>query len=165
MAERAAAGAWPSDHAGLRVLTHEECQRLLRDTVVGRVAFPAEGEVEILPVVYGLDGDAVVFRSTSGAKLSAAINGAAVAFEIDGYDLEQRRGWSVVVKGTAEVIYEGEAADRLSANPTRAWIEDLAAGQAFHWVRIRPYSVTGREIPARQVAAATAAGSPGGESR
>ena len=38
----------------------------------------------ITPVNYVLDGGTVTFRTDAGSKLSAALQGAAVAFEVDG---------------------------------------------------------------------------------
>jgi hypothetical protein len=57
-------------------------------------------------VCYALDGDTVVFQTDPGTKLHGAIRDA-VAFEIDGVDGD-RRGWSVLVVGRAELV--GDAA-------------------------------------------------------
>ena len=79
------------DHSGLGVLSREECLRRIRTARVGRVAFVENGEPVILPVNHGLDGDAVVFRTAPGSKLTAAENDEPVAFEVDAFDVDRLR--------------------------------------------------------------------------
>jgi nitroimidazol reductase NimA-like FMN-containing flavoprotein (pyridoxamine 5'-phosphate oxidase superfamily) len=138
---------WAIDHAGMRVLSDEECVTLLGSRQVGRVAFPLDGEVEIFPVAFVLDGSAVVFRSTTGTKLAAALDQAAVAFEVDRFEPASRAGWSVVVKGTCEEVHDEAAQARLDSIGFRTWVERPETASQFRWVRIRPYSVTGRALP------------------
>lgn len=135
------------DHAGLSVLSVAECTALLAAGQVGRVAFLADGEPEIFPVTYLTDGSAVVFRSAVGSKLSAALEQAAVAFEIDGVDVAHRHGWSIVVKGTCEEVVDDPSLSRLEATGFQSWIETTETAERFRWIRIRPYSITGRQIP------------------
>ncbi|CAI7974399.1 conserved hypothetical protein [Frankia sp. Hr75.2] len=134
------------DHAGLSVLSVAECATLLAAGQVGRVAFLADGEPEIFPVTYLVDGSAVVFRSAVGSKLSAALEQAAVGFEIDGFDAVHRHGWSVVIKGTCEEVQDDASLSRLEATGFRAWTETTEMTGQFRWIRIRPYSITGRQI-------------------
>ncbi|HEX5671975.1 MAG TPA: pyridoxamine 5'-phosphate oxidase family protein, partial [Acidimicrobiia bacterium] len=94
----------PTDHAGMEVLGHAECLRLLWSHQVGRIGFIDAGEPQILPVHYRLHDGRVVFRSAVGAKLDAAMRQAPVAFEVDGVDDERGAGWSVVVHGTAAEV-------------------------------------------------------------
>ena len=61
----------PLDHSGLGVLPLEECRRRLQAAKVGRVSFVDQGEPVILPVNHALDGEAVVFRTAAGSKLTA----------------------------------------------------------------------------------------------
>ena len=131
------------DHAGLAVLPHEECLRRLRQARLGRVAFVYQGEPVILPVNHGMDGDAVVFRTAPGAKLFAADGELPVAFEVDGIDVDRRAGWSVVVRGTATTVDDEADIARLTLLGVEPWA-DLT--ERKNWVRIRAYSVTGREV-------------------
>ena len=41
---------WPTDHAGLAVLSVAECLELVAGGPVGRVAFARDGDIEVLPV-------------------------------------------------------------------------------------------------------------------
>jgi len=138
----------PLDHSGLGVLSHDECLRRIRDTQIGRVAFVDDGEPMILPVNHGLDGDAVVFLTAPGAKLLAADRELPVAFEVDAYDADRRAGWSVLVRGTASTVEDPAEVSRLNQLGVSPWA-DLA--ERINWVRIRTYSLTGREVvhPAR----------------
>ena len=138
----------PLDHSGLGVLSKEECLRRLRAARVGRVAFIERGEPVILPVNHGVDGEAVVFLTAPGSKLVAADNELPVAFEVDGYDADRRAGWSVVIRGTATSVEDQADIARLNLIGVSPWA-DLV--ERNHWVRIRGYSLTGREVvhPAR----------------
>ena len=134
---------YPTDHAGLAVLPLEDCLRLLGSVPVGRIGFHADGEIEVLPVNHVVDGHSVAFRTAAGSKLSAIEGQSHVVFEADDYDAGRRAGWSVVVNGHAQVVYEDaeiEALDRLGLD---SW-----ADQADRplWIRIRPESVSGRLI-------------------
>jgi uncharacterized protein len=134
----------PTDHAGLEILPLAECLRLLASVPVGRVGFRADGEVVVLPVNYVVDGQDVVFRTARGSKLSAAEDQNLVAFEADDYDPQTRSGWSVMISGHAETVYEDTQIQRLARLDLHPWA--TAVDRPF-WVRIRPTSVTGRQIP------------------
>jgi uncharacterized protein len=134
----------PIDHAGLEPLPFDECLRLLASVPVGRVGFCADGEVVLLPVNHAVDRQDVVFRTVRGAKLSAAEAKNTVAFEADSYDPEARSGWSVLVNGRAEAVYEDDEIRRLDRLGLYPW---AAAVDRPFWIRIRPTSVTGRRTP------------------
>lgn len=130
------------DRTGVEVLERDACLRLLRSNSVGRVAAMSGGRPIVLPVNYAMDGDSVVFRTAPGTKLTAAVRGAAVAFEIDHADPVFHTGWSVMVSGWAEEVIDAEAIERLERLPLRAW----APGEKEHWVRISAEAVTGRRV-------------------
>ena len=136
--------AHPTDHAGLEMLPLDECLRLLASVPVGRVGLHADGEVVVLPVNHVVDGQDVIFRTAPGSKLSAAEAQSLVVFEADHYDPESRTGWSVLVNGHAEVVYEDAEISLLDSLGLQPWAD--AVDRPF-WVRIRPTSVTGRLIP------------------
>ena len=131
------------DHRGLRVLTLEECVQRLQSTPVGRVAFVHDGEPVVLPVTYAVDGLDVVFRSTWGSKLEHAQHAGTIAFEIDDVDVGHRTGWSVVVNGVADVVYEPAEATRLDALDVPVWAR---TAEPTFWVRVRAEQVSGRAI-------------------
>jgi uncharacterized protein len=135
----------PTDRAGLEVLSFEECLRLLAAVPVGRVGLVADGEIVVLPVNHMVDGQDPVFLTGRGSKLSAAEQQNVAAFEADHFDEQSRTGWSVLVTGHAEVIYEEAEIERLSRCGLRPW---PSAAQRPVWMRIRALSVTGRRVPA-----------------
>lgn len=138
---------YPTDHAGLEMLPLADCLRLLTTVPVGRLGFDVDGEVVILPVNHAVDGDTVVFRAAAGSKLSAAEGQRTVVFEADDYDARTRTGWSVLVNGRAETIYDETEIQALGRLELAPWPD---AVDRPSWVRIRPSSVTGRRIPARE---------------
>ena len=119
------------------VLSTNECWALLRDSVVGRLAVTVVGSPDIFPVNPIVDHGSIVFRTSAGTKL-AATKGKDVAFEVDGYDTETARAWSVVVKGRAHEILEVEEILRALRLPLYPW----QPGRKPRFVRIVPASVT-----------------------
>ena len=126
---------------GFTVLDESECNALLPTQRVGRVAVNAE-HLAVLPVVYALlDGD-VVFRTAPGDKLVAAARHESVTFEIDEYDTDERRGWSVNVVGVAAEIVHPDDLARVHALDLPAWGGEVRD----RFVRIRATHVTGRRL-------------------
>ena len=135
---------YPTDHAGLEILPFDRCLQLLATISVGRVSFFADGEIVVLPVNHVMDGSNPVFRTARGSKLSAAEGQNVVAFEADEYDHRSQSGWSVLVNGRAEAIYEEAEIRRLNRLGLHPWV--TAVDRPF-WIRIRPTSVSGRQTP------------------
>jgi uncharacterized protein len=127
---------------GIEVLDREACLRLLRSHTVGRLGALSGGRPIVLPINYAMDDDSVVFRTAAGTKLSAAVRGAPVAFEIDHADPLWQTGWSVMVSGWAEEVIDPEAIERLEELPLRPW----APGAKEHWVSVNPEGITGRRV-------------------
>ncbi len=134
----------PTDRAGLEILSSEECVRLLASVPVGRVGMLADGEIVVLPVNYVVDGPDPVFRTARGSKLSGAEQQNVAAFEADHYDEQTQTGWSVLVTGRAEAVYEESELERLNRGGLHPW---ASATERPFWVRIRALSITGRRIP------------------
>jgi nitroimidazol reductase NimA-like FMN-containing flavoprotein (pyridoxamine 5'-phosphate oxidase superfamily) len=118
--------------------------RLQRHGFVGRVAFIVAGRPMIMPVNYLADGDALVFCTGEGTKLSSLRGSAAVAFEVDDSRPLDHSGWSVVVEGTASEITDPEELKRLRSGPLKSW----AVRPTAHWIRVTYEHVSGRRIPA-----------------
>lgn len=133
----------PRDRLGLEVLPPEECWDLIATTPVGRVAFLDAGEPVVFPVTHSLHGRRIVFRSTSGTKLDAAQKAAPVAFEVDDWDAATRRGWSVVVRGTAEAVYDEDEVATYESSGSAPWMDAAADGT---WIRILATDVSGRRL-------------------
>lgn len=133
----------PTDHVGLDILSNEECDALLAGTEIGRVAFVSDGDIVILPINYRYSRRSIVFRTAVGTKLEAAASHAPMAFEIDGYDMDRKSGWSVLVKGVARFVMDEEAEPDLKYLDLRPWAPDT---KVRRWVRITPDEITGRRL-------------------
>jgi nitroimidazol reductase NimA-like FMN-containing flavoprotein (pyridoxamine 5'-phosphate oxidase superfamily) len=133
------------DHAGLEILTIEECRSLLASTAVGRIAFLDRGDPTILPITIGMWDGAVVFTTAPGSKLQAAIMNEPVAIEVDDWDATTHTGWSVLVKGMATVVDDGREIDSLDRLSVKSWSRpDVPKA----WVRIVGNEITGRRVVA-----------------
>jgi hypothetical protein len=129
----------------LEHLGPEECWRLLGSLPVGRIGVLVDSAPEIYPVNHVVDSGTIVFRSDPGSKLAGLAKAPAVCFQVDGIDLHQRVGWSVLVKGRAEQVRQLHDADerrRIDELPLDYW----APGPKWHRIRVVPADVTGRRI-------------------
>jgi nitroimidazol reductase NimA-like FMN-containing flavoprotein (pyridoxamine 5'-phosphate oxidase superfamily) len=120
------------NEARLEPLSHEECLELLREGVVGRIAFSVDGFPVILPVNYRLAetsrGVWIALRTRPGNIIKRApVN---VAFEIDGIDQSRRQGWSVLARGTLHAV-DPEAADFRERFDPHPWL----TGRRLHGAR------------------------------
>jgi uncharacterized protein len=90
---------------------------------------------------YLLFEGSVTLRMDYGSLLDAVV-GTPVAFEVDDVDVDYHTGWSVVVQGKAEEIWEPTELDRMRDLPLRPW----APGSRAHYIRIVSTSMSGRRI-------------------
>jgi nitroimidazol reductase NimA-like FMN-containing flavoprotein (pyridoxamine 5'-phosphate oxidase superfamily) len=129
----------------VRVLSRDECLQLLAANNFGRLAVTMETPV-IRPVNYAFDerSQSVVFRTAAGSKFHALLLQANAAFEIDGIDAAARTGWSVIIIGMAQEITSPSEIRRLD----RLGLDHWAPGAKPYWMRIRAWTVTGRQIVA-----------------
>jgi Predicted flavin-nucleotide-binding protein len=125
---------------GLEVLSPAECIRLLSTQQLGRVGVSLEMLPAILPVNYALLGDDIVFRSAPGTKLTAALSGAVVAFEVDAVEPDRNAGWSVMVVGRCEWLGDSDDLEKAKRLPLHLW----APGSRDYFVRIAPDRISGR---------------------
>ncbi len=122
------------------VLDESRCWDLLASQAVGRLATAVQGLPEIFPLNFVVDGESVVFRTAEGSKLVELVINEKVAFEADGWN--DQGGWSVIIKGSAEVIPSGEEHDRAEALPLRPWIPTIKT----NFVRVTPTEISGRRF-------------------
>ncbi len=123
---------------GMEILAEGECRLLLGQRSLGRVGVKLGDDIVVLPVYYALHEGDIVFRTDPGTKLSAAVLGTRVAFEID----SSSPPWSVLVVGHAQ-----EIRDEAEQQAVRAHLgHDWPAGVRDHLVRIRGERVTGRRL-------------------
>lgn len=127
-------------------LDEDVCWRLLASPPVGRIAFVSDGELMVLPVNHAVDGRSVVFRTGETELLERLARGATVAFQVDDADTADETGWSVLVRGECSEISDAGELERVKGLGLRHW----APGRREHWLRVTPWSVTGRSIAREQ---------------
>jgi nitroimidazol reductase NimA-like FMN-containing flavoprotein (pyridoxamine 5'-phosphate oxidase superfamily) len=132
----------PTDRHGLEVIGLEECLTLLASRPYGRLAYVDAGAPTIVVVNHLVDGPTVVLRSLDGGKLAAAIFERPVAFELDDLEFATRSGWSVVVRGRAEIV------DDTEVGKYDVWLDSWAVkdGARTTWVRILADEISGRRL-------------------
>jgi hypothetical protein len=130
------------ESGAMEVLDAEQCWELLRSVEVGRLAIAAAGDVDIFPINFVIDDGALVFRTAEGTKLVEIVLAGRVAFEVDGYEPEHDRAWSVVVKGRAENLEKFEDLYHAQDLPLYSW----NASPKERFVRLRPDRLTGRRF-------------------
>jgi nitroimidazol reductase NimA-like FMN-containing flavoprotein (pyridoxamine 5'-phosphate oxidase superfamily) len=127
--------------ARLEELPFDGCLALLRSRSVGRIAVVQHDFPVVVPVNFKLVETTgppwVAIRTRPGNVIDRAPM--PVALEIDGIDLTEHEGWSVLVRGTLHHVRPdtGGFAERFDPHP---WMErDRDA-----WLIIEPFSITGR---------------------
>ncbi len=124
------------------ILSESECWTLLEAAAVGRLAVDIAGQPDIFPINFVVDDSGIVFRTAAGTKLAGAVLNRRVAFEIDGYEPDDRSAWSVVVKGHARAIERMQEVFDAEELPLYPWI----AWDKPNFVRIEPTVITGRRF-------------------
>lgn len=121
----------------------EECERLLRSGVVGRVAVMTPSGPHIVPVNYSVVDDKVVFRTTPYSVIGTYGMNAPMAFEVDHVDYEYWTGWSVVVRGTGQPVADAQELQHINeAWPPHPW----ASGQRNLYYTLRWNEISGRRL-------------------
>ncbi|HKY75263.1 MAG TPA: pyridoxamine 5'-phosphate oxidase family protein [Acidimicrobiia bacterium] len=107
---------------------------------VGRLVITVGGEPVIFPLNFAVDGEAIVFRTQTGTKLTG-ITRSLAAFEVDDIDASGQ-GWTVTFEGLAQEVLDADPEtmrERIAAIDLETW----PGGDRPHVVRIRPYRVHG----------------------
>src|SRR4051812_46201054 len=124
-------------------LSTTECEELLRAGLVGRVAACSPHGPHIIPVNYSVVDDAIVLRTTPYSLLGSQARGTVLALEVDQFDYEYHRGWSVVARGRSEVVLDAEELDHIRQTWGPApW----AAGSRTLYLRLFWTELTGRRL-------------------
>ena len=132
-----------SDRRTMVELDRPECERLLAEALVGRIGFNFAGHPVILPVTFRFFDGEIIFRTGTGQKLHGVAADKPVAFEVDKWDAWERKGWSVLVSGTASEIIDYEDFMEAEELNLQLWAD---SEDQDRWVRIIPNKVTGRRL-------------------
>lgn len=126
-------------------LPRHQSESLLRSGVVGRVAFTAPDGPHVIPVNYSVVDESVVFRTSEDSLMALHAPGATIAFEVDQFDYENHRGWSVVARGEAHRIYSPRELEHvLAVWEPRPW----AGGSRHVFLKFGWEELSGRRLGA-----------------
>jgi uncharacterized protein len=125
----------------MTILSADECWHLLASMALGRLVTCVDGHPEIFPVNFVVQRRTVLFRTAEFAtKLFTVVMNNRVAFETDDHNVSE--GWSVIVKGRAQVLNsrtEIQEAERAQLLP---WTATLKR----RYVRVIPSEISGRRF-------------------
>src|SRR5246127_3915779 len=125
---------------GVTILPQHECWDLIAGVTLGRLVTSVDGQPEIFPVNYIVQHRTVLFRTAEGTKLVSTAMNNRVAFEADDHNVAE--GWSVIVKGHAQVLKTDSEIEKAE----RAELFPWTATQKDHYIRVNPSEVTGRHF-------------------
>ncbi|MGH3723282.1 MAG: pyridoxamine 5'-phosphate oxidase family protein [Mycobacterium sp.] len=129
-----------TDSETMTLLDKYDSWTLLSSASLGRLVVVIDGRPEIFPINFVTQRGTVLFRTAEGTKLFGSVVSDHVLFEAD--DHNDIGGWSVVVRGAAQILNTSvdiDEADRAGLYP---WIPTLK----LHYVRIIPAQITGRRF-------------------
>lgn len=131
-----------TDVGPLEVLDRSTCLELVGTVDVGRLAWAeTNGDVQVLPLNFALDGDDVIVRTGSGTLVTAVQAGRRLSFQADDLEPAVHGGWTVLITGTAHVVGPGSEAERLGRV-----VQPWAGGLKPVVVRLRADDVRGRRL-------------------
>jgi uncharacterized protein len=132
-------------------LTRDQCVVRLSSHCVGRVSVSIDALPVIVPVVYLLDGDSVLFRAPLDSALADACADAVIAFEADDFDASvvTNASWSVHIVGVGSLLDEREQLRVLSLGS-----QDVTGRDMDQIVRLSLGHVRGNELHATPLASA-----------
>jgi uncharacterized protein len=126
--------------APVTVLSADESWELLSGVRLGRLVTVVDGRAEIFPVNFVVQHRTVLFCTAEGTKLFNTVSNEQVIFEADDHNMSG--GWSVIIRGSAEVLFGAEDVRDAEQAGLYSWI----ATKTPRFVRITPVEVTGRRF-------------------
>jgi nitroimidazol reductase NimA-like FMN-containing flavoprotein (pyridoxamine 5'-phosphate oxidase superfamily) len=127
-------------HGRLQELSEADCMELLTTKKVGRLAYVGPEGPEIIPINFVAQQGSVLFRTSPHSVLGRCSPIDVAAFEVDEVDDFTESGWSVLLRGTAELVEDVLDLPR-EARPV-SWAE----GARPLFVRVPGRSITGRRL-------------------
>lgn len=129
-----------SNHDVITVLSREEALELMGTESLGRIVVRRKDDMDIFPVNFVIDNGTIYFRTAEGNKLFTVALNHDVLFEADHVDGD--RAWSVVVKGTAEVLKDAAKIHHADTLDLKPWVPTLK----YNFVAVTPVEVSGRSF-------------------
>ena len=121
-------------------LSEDESWKLLSSLALGRLVTTVDGRAEIFPVNFVVQHRTLLFRTAEGTKLLSTIMNNQVVFEADDHNVAE--GWSVIVRGTAQMLTTAAEIDTAEHAGLYPWV----ATEKLRFVRITPTEISGRRF-------------------
>jgi uncharacterized protein len=121
-------------------LSDDDSWNLISGVHLGRLVTVVDGRPEIFPVNFVVQRRTVLFRTAEGTKMFGAVMNDQVLFEADDHNVVE--GWSVIIRGTATVLFGADEIQDAEQAGLYPWI----ATQKLRFVRVTPSDVTGRRF-------------------
>lgn len=128
------------DSQPVTALTDDDSWHLISAVHLGRLVTVVDGRPEIFPVNFVVQRRTVLFRTAEGTKLFGAVMNDQVLFEADDHNVVE--GWSVIIRGTAKVLFGADEIQDAEQGGLYPWI----ATQKLRFVRVTPDEITGRRF-------------------
>ncbi|HUH67517.1 MAG TPA: pyridoxamine 5'-phosphate oxidase family protein [Mycobacterium sp.] len=122
------------------ILSEDESWELLSSVALGRLVTCAGSRPEIFPVNFVVQRPTLLFRTAEGTKLLSLVINNHVVLEADNHSLDE--GWSVIVRGDAEVLSTSTEIDEADRAGLRPWVATLK----LRYVRIHASAISGRRF-------------------
>ena len=122
------------------VLSDDDSWNLISGVHLGRLVTVVDGRPEIFPVNFVVQRRSVLFRTAEGTKLFSAVMNDQVLFEADDHTVAE--GWSVIVRGTAKVLFGADEIHDAEQAGLYPWI----ATQKLRFVSVTASEITGRRF-------------------
>ena len=132
-----------SDTGRLVDVDATESWALVGQQSVCRIAWTSGDGPVVIPVNHVVHAGALWVRTTAYSKMVREVDDVRVAVLVDDLDRTTHLGWSVQLRGIAQVHYHAEEVPE----PVRA-LQTWAPGTRALWVEVQPDQVTGRRLVA-----------------
>ncbi len=126
--------------APIRPLDPAECWEQLATFPVGRLIVVFDGQPDVFPVNFVIDGEGLVVRTDVGMKFFAAEQRSPAAFEVDRWDAST--GVTVIAHGTLRVLDDPAEHAHAESLDLRPWLDTDKA----HFIRLDVTELTGRHF-------------------
>jgi nitroimidazol reductase NimA-like FMN-containing flavoprotein (pyridoxamine 5'-phosphate oxidase superfamily) len=120
-----------------------ECWELVSQQPTCRIAWTSGDGPTIIPVNHVVFDEALWIRTSAYSSLVQEVDDTKVAILVDRFDPETRLGWSVQLRGIAQVLFHHDEVPEEVRHLT-TW----APGAKPLWVQLRPDEVIGRRLVA-----------------
>lgn len=126
--------------APIRPLSAAECWEHLATFPVGRLIVVMDGQPDVFPVNFVIDGEGLVVQTDVGMKYFAAEQNSPAAFEVDRWDTVT--GITVIAHGRLRVLTDPAEAAHAASLDLRPWLDT----DKSHYIKLDVAEITGRHF-------------------